>query len=202
MKSIVKNMTNYMLLFSVLAVFLGIVLIAWPGMSLLIFGYIVAAYLVVQGVALIILDIKSWSMYVPFHGMLQGILNVILGVLIAKSPGSIAVYIGIVVGIWIIVSGIEDIRLAFSMRRTGAPWILMLIISIIDIIIGGTIIYSPILSSLSITIVVGIVMIVHSIINIVCTIVIKKNAKEIENMIVEKSAVINAEQDAGNDTEA
>ena len=195
MKSIVKHVTNFILLLSVLAILLGIVLIARPGMSLVALGVAVAAFLIVQGIVLIILDIKAWALYVPFHGMLQGILSVILGILLAKDPGSIAVYIGVVVGIWIIVSSFEGIRFAFALRWTGAPWGLMILMSIVDIIIGGLILYSPILSSLSMTIGVGVVLIVHSAINIVYMCVIKKNAKDVEKMIVEKTNVIDQEQD-------
>ena len=125
--------------------------------------------------------------------MLQGILSVILGILLAKDPGSIAVYIGVAMGIWIIVSSFEGIRFACALRWTGAPWVLMIIMSIVDIIIGALILYSPVLSSLSITVGIGVVLIVHAVVNIVYMFVIKKNAKDVEKMIVEKANVHNNE---------
>ncbi|MBR0277609.1 MAG: DUF308 domain-containing protein, partial [Clostridia bacterium] len=120
------------------------------------------------------------------EGMLQGILCVILGILLAKNPEYIAVYIGIFMGLWIIVSSFGGIKLASALRGTGAPWIFMIIVNIIDIIIGCLILYSPILSSLSLTIGLGIVLIVHSIINIINMIVAKKNARDVEKLIIKK----------------
>lgn len=195
MKTIVKNVTNYVILLSVLAILFGIVLIAYPGMSLVALGIAVAAYLIVHGIGLVILDIRAWRLYLPFDGMLQGILCVILGVLLAKDPGSIAAYIGIVMGLWIIVSSFGGIRFAYAIRWTGAPWVLMIIMSIIDILIGGVILYSPVLSSLSLTIGIGAVLIVHAVINIVYMIVIKKNVRDVEKMIVEKMSKSDQAQD-------
>lgn len=186
MKSIFRNITNSIIVLSVLAILMGIVMIAYPGMSLIALGITVAVYLIVHGITLIILDIKAWRLYIPFEGMLQGILCVILGILLAKNPEYIAVYIGIFMGLWIIVSSFGGIKLASALRGTGAPWIFMIIVNIIDIIIGCLILYSPILSSLSLTIGLGIVLIVHSIINIINMIVAKKNARDVEKLIIKK----------------
>ena len=186
MKTIVKNFTNYVILLSTLAILLGIVLVAYPGMSLVALGIAVAAYLIVHGIVLIILDIKAWRLYIPFEGLLQGILCIVLGVLLAKNPESMATYIGIMMGLWIIISSFSGIKMAVALRRTGAPWVLMIVMNIIDIVIGCLVLYSPVLSSFSLTMGLGIVLIVHSIVNIVDMIVVKKNARDVEKLIVEK----------------
>lgn len=186
MKTIVKNFTNCVILLSTLAILLGIVLVAYPGMSLVALGIAVAAYLIVHGIVLIILDIKAWRLYIPFEGLLQGILCIVLGVLLAKNPESMATYIGIMMGLWIIISSFSGIKMAVALRRTGAPWVLMIVLNIIDIVIGCLVLYSPVLSSFSLTVVLGIVLIVHSIVNIIDMIVVKKNTRDVEKLIVEK----------------
>ena len=186
MKNIFKNITNSVILLSILAILLGIVLIAYPGLSLMALGVTVAVYLIIHGITLIILDIKAWRLYIPFEGMLQGILCIILGILLAKNPDYIAVYIGIFMGLWIIVSSFGGIKLASALRGTGAPWVLMIIMNIIDIVIGCLILYSPVLSSVSMTMGIGIVIIVHSVINIVNMITVKKNAKDLEKLLLGK----------------
>ena len=185
MKTIVKNITNSVIVLSILAILLGIVLVAYPGMSLVVLGIIVAAYLIVLGATLVIVDIKAWRYFIPFDGLLPGILSIILGVLLAKDPGSIASYIGIVMGVWIIVSSFGGIRIAAALRGTGAPWVLMIIIHIIDILIGGCVLYSPVLSSISLTMAIGIILIIHSIVNIISMIVMKKNAKDLEQFLAQ-----------------
>jgi uncharacterized membrane protein HdeD (DUF308 family) len=50
MKDIVKNITNYVILLSVVVLLIGIVLVAYPGMSLIALGNIVGAILIVYSV--------------------------------------------------------------------------------------------------------------------------------------------------------
>lgn len=186
MKDILKTISNTVIILSGLGVLLGIVLAVYPDSSLAVLGIVIALYLIISGIALIVIDIKAWRLYIPFDGMLLGILNVVLGVLLMKSPDSIAVYIGVVMGVCIIFSGFGQIRTGAALRWTGAPWGSMVIMGIIDIIIGAMVLYSPVLSSMSLTIGVGIVLIIHSVINIVYMIMLKKYAREVEMLITEK----------------
>lgn len=181
-----KSITDSIILLSVLAILIGIIMIVFPGVSLTAFGIIVAAYLLVHGITLISLDIRMRHLYIPFEGFLQGVLCIILGILLAVHPAGIGIYIGFIMGTWVIMTGFGGIKLAAALKNTGAPRILMIIMNILDIIIGCLILYSPILSSLSLTVGLGIVLIVHSVINIINMITAKKNVKEIEKMIVEK----------------
>ena len=196
MKAIVKNITNSVIVLSILAVLLGIVLVAYPGISLVVLGIMVASYLIVLGVTLIIVDIKAWRYFIPFNGLLPGILSVILGVLLAKDPGSIAAYIGIVMGLWIIISSFGGIRFAAALRGTGAPWVFMIIMNVLDILIGGCILYSPVLSSVSRTMGIGIVLIVHSVINIINMIIVKKDVKDLEQILAQAMKIPADAQDA------
>ena len=196
MKAIVKNITNSVIVLSILAVLLGIVLVAYPGISLVVLGIMVASYLIVLGVTLIIVDIKAWRYFIPFNGLLPGILSVILGVLLAKDPGSIAAYIGIMMGLWIIISSFGGIRFAAALRGTGAPWVFMIIMNVLDILIGGCILYSPVLSSVSLTMGIGIVLIVHSVINIINMIIVKKDVKDLEQILAQAMKIPADAQDA------
>ena len=193
MKDVVKNFTNCVILFSVIAIVLGAALIVDPGISLITLGIMVGAYLILQGIILVILDIKAWRLFIPFEGMLKGILSIILGVLLINNPESIATYIGIVLGIYFIVYGFSGVKLSVALRFTGAHWIAMLIINIVYIIFGCFALYSPILSAFSLTVTIGAVLIVYAIANIVNMFIIKRNAKEVETLIAEKKSVNTAE---------
>ena len=70
MKTAIKNLTTSVILLSILAALLGAVLVVYPDISLVALGIAVAAYLIIHGITLIILDIKAWRLYIPFDGML------------------------------------------------------------------------------------------------------------------------------------
>ena len=186
MKTIVKNVTNSVIVMSVIAILLGIALIAYPGMSLVTLGIVVAAFLIVQGIALVIVDIKAWRMYIPFEGLLTGILSVILGAMLAKNPEKIADFIGIFLGLWIIVTGFSGIKTAFALRFTGAPWVLMVLINVVDVVIGILVLFMPVLSAVTLTQYLGFVLIAHAVFSFVYMLVLKKNAKDVEKLIMGK----------------
>ena len=188
MKSIFNDIANSNIVLSIVAIILGIVMIASPGNSIVALGIVTAAFLIIEGIALIVLDIKASRMYIPFDGMLQGILSLILGILLAVNPTGMAVYIGISVGLWIIITGFAGIRLAIELRHTAAPWVLLIIMNMISIIIGIVILITPIIASQYITIFMGIVFIANSIVDIIDMIVIKKHIREVDKLIVQKQS--------------
>lgn len=183
MKENLQKYTFCMIMMSVIAIIIGIFMIMYPGISLATLGVIVALFMIINGAVLIYVDVKAWSYNVPFDGLLQGILRIVLGVLLIMNPDSMAVYIGIVMGIWIIISGFSGIKLAYHLRYTNAPWVLMIILNVLNILVGGAVLYSPVLSSMSLATAVGMVLIIYSILNIVFVFEVRKNIKEVEVLV-------------------
>lgn len=190
MKKVLKTLTTFVIVVSALALILGIALINYPDMSLVVLDVIVGIYLIIQGIMLIVFGIRALIKRIPFEGILSGVLSLILGILFLESPAGFAEFVGIVLGIWLIVHCISNIRLAIITRGSGAPWVLLVIINVIGIIAGGSIIYSPIFSSLAFTMALGIILIVDSIINIVEMIVLKSYIKNVGDDIEELEEVI------------
>ncbi|MBO4898050.1 MAG: DUF308 domain-containing protein [Clostridia bacterium] len=186
MKTAFKNFTNSVIWLSILAIILGLIMLFYPGISLVSLGIVAGVYLIIHGITLIIMDIKAWRLYIPFEGMLLGILCVLLGILLVMYPAGIAIYIGTVIGLWIIISSFNYIKLAASLKGTDAPWVLIIILSIIDIIIGVIALFFPGEASVTVTMWIGIFIIVHAIISIVNMITAKKDAKALNKIIMEK----------------
>ena len=180
MKTLFKRTTNSMIVLSVLAILLGIAMIVYPDVSLTALGYAVAAYLIVQGITLIVVDVKAWRMFIPFDGFLPGVLCILLGVLLAKTPEALAVYIGVFVGLWVIVSGFSGVKFANLLRKLGAPWLLPVLAYAAEIILGCLMLFSPVLSSLSLTVALGIILIAHAVVNLVTVISVKQNVRDVE----------------------
>ncbi|MBQ6380974.1 MAG: DUF308 domain-containing protein [Clostridia bacterium] len=202
MKKVLKSISSYVMVVSILALVLGIVFIAYPEISLFVLGILVGSYLVIQGIVMVVLGIKALIQHAPFEGILPGVLSILLGILFLENPADLANFIGIVLGIWLIVHSIGGIKLAVNMRGTGAPWVLLVIVNVIGIIAGGCIIYTPILSSVTFTTALGIVLIVNAVINIIDMIVVKMFVKVVDEEIEELETVVEeAIQEAENTVE-
>ena len=175
-----------MILMSVIAIIIGIFMIMYPATSLATLGVIISIFLVINGIVLIALDVKAWTYDIPFDGLLQGALCIVLGVLLFRNPDSLSAYIGIALGIWIIVSAISGIKMAFLLRKTDAPWVLMIIMGILNILLGIVVLYIPDFYSMTLTVATGIAMIAHSILNIIFVFELRNHIEEVEQIVREK----------------
>ena len=183
MKNALKNMTITVICFSLLGILLGICLIIKPDLSIQTIGILTGIMLIAFGASLIFVDIRAHEYYLPFEGFLPGVVNIILGILLFKNPADFGPWLSFSVGAWIIISSVNDIRMAFNLRHMNIPWILIVIINVVNICAGFFMFYNPQLSSMSIVTAMGIVMIVNSVIRMVDMFMIRSDIEEVEKQI-------------------
>ena len=186
MKEIFEKSATTFICSSILALIVGIIFVIKPDLSLSTIGIIASCYIIFNGVLLIVLDLKASKYFMPFDGLFPGILSVILGVILLCNPEILTNTFGIIMGIWIIISCINSIRVAFAIKGKSPLWILLFIIGILDLIVGLFVVFNPFASMITATLYVGIMIIIHSIINIIDMIILKKNVNAISETI-EKS---------------
>ena len=178
MIKIFQRTINSIIISSILACIVGIIMITFPGISIETIGIIAASYIIVHGVALIYLDFSSSNYFVPFDGLFVGVLSIIMGTVLIFRPGIVSLIFTIVIGVWMILSSINLVKIAMKLCKTQAPWISILILGILELIAGVVTVFNPFEATLSITLFAGIMLIVHSIINKVDMILIKKDVKD------------------------
>jgi uncharacterized membrane protein HdeD (DUF308 family) len=98
----------------------GIVLIAWPGPSLLVLAVFVGVWLVVSGGFNIVVslarrrDLPHWGLT-----LLTGVVELLLGVWAMRRPEITLALIIVIVGLWAVITGVVNCVLAFEIRATG-----------------------------------------------------------------------------------
>lgn len=196
MKSIVKTITTIGIVFSVLAILVGVSLIAYPVASILVYGIIFGIYLIAEGIMLVVLSIKTRHSDTPVNGLLKGVLSIVLGIMLLENANAewMALYFGTIFGIDIIITGIIGITTSISLRKTDTPWVLPLIFNIISIIFGSMVLYVPIFSALTLTVFSGIVLIVEAVLGILLMILLRKNEEEVEKIIIQTANQIEAQE--------
>lgn len=182
MKEAFKRTTNSIIFSSIIACIVGLIMIIYPSMSIKTIGIIISIYIILHGIILVILDINAYKYYIPFDGMLPGILSILIGILLISKPSILPTLFTIGIGVWICVSSINSIKLAISLKDEDAPWITLMLFGILDLIVSIIVIFNPFAASYSLTIFVGIMIIVHSILNIIDMIIIKKDVKKISSI--------------------
>ena len=185
MKELFRRTTTSILISSVVAFILGLLMAVVPNISLQAMGIVFGVYIIIHGIALIVLDFMAHNIYIPFHGIISGILSIIAGLILVAMPGILSVVFAIALGIWIILSSVNIISIAISVRKGVPNWYLWLLLGIIDLVCGIIILFNPFASSISIVVLGGIVMMIHSVITFVDTIMIRNDIKEVAKALEE-----------------
>lgn len=179
MKEILNKTANSFIISSVLVLVVGLVMVIFPEISMETIGIIAAAYMITHGIVLIYLELLANKYYLPFDGILPGVFSILMGVVLCYKPSILPVVFTIIFGLWIIASSINFIKVALHLRNTRLPWVQILIFGILDLIIGIVLLINPFASTVSIVVFTGIMLIVHSVIDIIDMSIIKKEVKEI-----------------------
>src|SRR5574344_2164161 len=169
----INNYINVGLLMSILFVILGVILVINPEMSLKTISIVIASLLIVNGITLFTFDIKYGNLLFESNFLLS-ILSIILGIILIRYPNILNTIIPILVGMWVICNGLFEFKLSL-MISDSAYSLLSLTLSFISIMCGVILIINPISSAITITSLVGIVLIVYSISNFIDMVIFKIN---------------------------
>lgn len=183
MKDFFRKTTTSIIVSSVAAFIIGLIMAVVPKMSLDVMGIVLGVYIIIHGITLIGLNFATHSVYVPFYGIMSGLLSIIVGILLVAMPNIMSTIFAIALGIWIILSSINVISIAITVKQRVSNWGLWLLLGVIDLICGIIILFNPFASSISIVMLGGIIIMIHSVISIVDMIMIRNDAKEVEKAL-------------------
>jgi len=166
----------------VLAVILGIILLAWPAQTVFVAAIFFGAYLLVAGIAQVIfafsLDVSAGGRVLLF---LSGAAALILAVLCFRSLQDSILLLAIWIGIGFIFRGVATTVSAISdPTLPGRGW--GLFIGVISLIAGVIVLASPFDSLATLTLVVGIWLIVLGVFEVVSAFGIRKASKNVAEL--------------------
>ena len=186
-----NSFINSSICISIMFIIIGIIMVLMPKMSLEILGVILSVILIINGVILMITDIKLNNNFIPVDMLPASMLSILLGIMMLIYPNILSIIIPLMLGTWFIMTSIFKIRLTLYLSKIqNTPWILLMLISILSIVCGFILILNPIDSSVAITLFIGIVIIVYAISDIINMIVLKRNIKNIAKYFKENIKII------------
>ena len=120
--------STLLLVRGLIGVGIGIVAIAWPGITIAVLVSIFGVYAVIDGTTNLVLGLsrsapqgRSWA-----HAV-QGIAGIVIGVLAFIWPGVTALALVLFIGAWATVTGILEIAAAIRLRKViEREWLLVL----------------------------------------------------------------------------
>lgn len=188
MKKIVNNYSNIMsLIYSIIFFILGAIIYTKPEAIILFVSYVIGGIIILIGTFKCIknyLDVKKDN-NTSSKEMISGIALVVIGLVFILLAGVIEALVRLIIGGWILFSGINRLINSLSLPKKNRIFIIYLIISILLIGIG---LYTILESNLAFQ-AIGIVLMAYSLIEIIGYIFNKKD------IYIEKDIIIEAKED-------
>ena len=125
-ESVLSRFYWTLLLRGFMAILFGVLTLFWPGVTLSVLVLLFGVYVVIDGIAAIVLGIREYGdrerWWAPLLG---GIVGVAAGLIALASPAITALALLILIGSWAIVRGVFDIVAAIRLRQVieGEWWL-------------------------------------------------------------------------------
>jgi uncharacterized membrane protein HdeD (DUF308 family) len=167
-----------------LAVILGVVILVWPGPSIVVTSGVFGAYLVISGVAMVVL---GFSFPAPaasrFLSVISGVASVVLGVLAFKhfGEGYAVLLLAIWIGVGFIVRGVTALATAIADKQfPGRGWAIFF--GIVSVLAGFIVLAYPFDSIVTLAFVAGIWLVVLGVIEVISGFGMRSDAKKVEKV--------------------
>ncbi|MDT5239063.1 MAG: hypothetical protein QOD97_1261, partial [Mycobacterium sp.] len=158
--------------------------LAWPGASILVAAGLFGVYLVVSGVAMVVL---AFSLPVSagsrFMNIISGVLSVILGILAFRhfGQGYAILLLAIWIGIGFILRGVTAVAFQFGDRGfPGRGWAIFF--GVISIIAGVVVLAYPFDSIVTLALVVGVWLVILGVVEMISGFGMRSDVKKVENV--------------------
>lgn len=150
-----------LILRAVISVIIGIMVLVWPGLTLITLVYLFGAFVVVDGIFAVVAGFVrpygKWSL------IIGGILAIVLGIMIFFWPHITAIILLYLIAAWAIVMGIAAIVTGFSLGGAlGQEWVLVIAGAVL-LLLGLFFLFRPGAGILSLVWLLGVVLIVHGV---------------------------------------
>ncbi len=196
MEQLLKRVKTNVVISSILCVVLGLVLVFWPGLSIRIVCTAVGVVLIVTGITRMIdyFAVRDGSMYSQIN-LIFGIVLVVVGVWISVKPDKVLAIIPIIVGIVIVIHGLQNIKQAMELWRDKyTKWWVACILGVLTVGFGVLLICRPFTAIDTVVMLIGFFLIYDGISNIWIVSRIYKNAKILRQEMEAVEVEIKAER--------
>lgn len=196
MEQLLKRVKTNVVISSILCVVLGLVLVFWPGLSIRIVCTAVGVVLIVTGITRMIdyFAVRDGSMYSQIN-LIFGIVLVVVGVWISVKPDKVLATIPIIVGIVIVIHGLQNIKQAMELWRDKyTKWWVACILGVLTVGFGVLLICRPFTAIDTVVMLIGFFLIYDGISNIWIVSRIYKNAKILRQEMEAVEVEIKAER--------
>ena len=149
---------------------LGVLLLVMPQTSLLWICYAFGAVVLVTGIVCLIqyARVRGSGFAAPFL-LVGGVITAALGLFTLAQPQTVASFLPVVFGLFILVEGCSRIGAALDLaRRKADKWWVLLLLSLLSIALGLLLLFDPFEAAVSAVMLCGVLLIVEGALSLAC----------------------------------
>ncbi len=178
--NIFQKVKNGMMISGVFLILAGLVLLIFPEATTKTIAYLVAALLVLMGIAQIIGYFKNEPGIGKYSGgMVLGIFLLVVGLLVYYKSETIISIIPVILGVIILISGVAKLQQAIDLARMKmGSWSTVLVVALLNIVLGGVIIFNPFSTVMTLLRFVGVGLIYSGLSDIISTLYLSHRMKD------------------------
>src|SRR5215471_21363067 len=158
-----KSTSTSLILLGVLSIIVGIVALAWPGVTILALVILFAIYAFMDAGLQAVRAFSSDTAGPVFGHLFLALIAVAAGIIALVWPGPTALVLVLVVGIWAFVSGFFEIYAAFGSGETAGTRALFVLGGLVSIAFGVVLFARPGIGAVTLALLFGLFSIIYGI---------------------------------------
>ncbi|MGO9783906.1 MAG: HdeD family acid-resistance protein [Streptosporangiaceae bacterium] len=162
-----KSTSNSMIATGILAVIVGIIALAWPGVTVLALVILFAVYAFIAAGLQAMRAFSSDTAGPVFGHLLLGLVDIAAGIIALAWPGPTALVLVLIVAIWAFIGGFLEIFAAFESGETAGTRALFIIGGLVSIAFGAVLFAHPGLGAITLALLFGLFSLIYGVSQIV-----------------------------------
>jgi uncharacterized membrane protein HdeD (DUF308 family) len=175
-----KSASASMILLGVLAVIVGIIAIAWPGVTILALVILFAIYAFMDAGLQAARAFSSRAAGPVFGHLLLALISLAAGVVAVAWPGPTAYVLVIVVGVWALVGGLAEIFAGFAQGETAGTRTMFILAGLVSVAFGVVLLARPDVGAVTLALLFGLYSLIFGFSQIAAGIQVRQLGRDVK----------------------
>jgi len=178
-----KSTSTSLILLGVLAVIVGIIALAWPGVTVYALVLLFAVYAFIDAGLEAMRAFSSRTAGPVFGHLLLGLISLAAGVIALVWPGPTALVLVLIIGIWAVIGGFVEIFAAFQSGETAGTRTLFILGGLVSIAFGVVLFARPGVGAVTLALLFGLFSIIYGVSEIVMGVELRRTGHTVGEVL-------------------
>jgi uncharacterized membrane protein HdeD (DUF308 family) len=185
----VKSLSTSLILRGILAVVVGVVALAWPGVTVLALVILFAVCAFMAAGAEAVRAFRSQTAGPVIGHLLLGLVNIGAGVIALAWPGPTALVLVLLVGAWAAVSGLLEIYAGFRAGEPAGTRALFFVSGLVSIAFGIVLFARPGIGAVTLALLFGLFNLIYGISTLMLGIDLRRTRNHLASQFAERPGI-------------